>query len=161
MSMYTLFKLRISGYFGMYANRQTDAVSLMFFSENICRVVFPLCLNVIMMVNHGENKNKTILEKTFSINVQNKVFNTFNNFSPLILILCMLINGFNVFNRLGKCFGLDNFYIESEKRDSDIEEGHELLMNLNKKNMGQLISNNNLQEDNSTNSSVNIDFNRI
>lgn len=161
MSMYTLFKLRISGYFGMYANRQTDAVSLMFFSENICRVVFPLCLNVIMMVNHGENKNKTILEKTFSINVQNKVFNTFNNFSPLILILCMLINGFNVINRLGKCFGLDNFYIESEKRDSDIEEGHELLMNLNKKNMGQLISNNNLQEDNSINSSVNIDFNRI
>ena len=161
MSMYTLFKLRISGYFGMYANRQTDAVSLMFFSENICRVVFPLCLNVIMMVNHGENKNKTILEKTFSINVQNKVFNTFNNFSPLILILCMLINGFNVFNRLGKCFGLDNFYIESEKRDSDIEEGHELLMNLNKKNMGQLISNNDLQEDNSINSSVNIDFNRI
>ena len=113
------------------------------------------------MSNHGENKNKTILEKTFSINVQNKVFNIFNNISPLILILCLLINGFNVFTRLGKCFGLDNFYIESEKRDNDIEEGHELLMNLNKKNMGQLISNTNLQNDKSINSSVNIDFNRI
>ena len=161
MSLYTLFKLKISGYFGMYSHRQTDAVSLIFFSNNICRIVFPLCLNIIMMSNHGENENKTILEKTFSINVQNKVFNTFNNFSPIILILCVLINGFNVFTKLGKCFGLDNFYIESEKRDNDIEEGHEFLMNLNKKNMGKLISNTNLQEGTSINSSINIDFNRI
>jgi hypothetical protein len=161
MSLYTLFKLKISGYFGMYSHRQTDAVSLIFFSNNICRIVFPLCLNIIMMSNHGENENKTILEKTFSINVQNKVFNTFNNFSPIILILCVLINGFNVFTKLGKCFGLDNFYIESEKRDNDIEEGHEFLMKLNKKNMGKLISNTNLQEETSINSSINIDFNRI
>ena len=161
MSLYTLFKLKISGYFGMYSHRQTDAVSLIFFSNNICRIVFPLCLNIIMMSNHGENENKTILEKTFSINVQNKVFNTFNNFSPIILILCVLINGFNVFTKLGKCFGLDNFYIESEKRDNDIEEGHEFLMSLNKKNMGKLISNTNLQEETSINSSINIDFNRI
>ena len=160
MSMYTLFKLKISGFYGMYSHRQTDAVSLLFFSDNLCRIIFPLCLNVIMMVNHGKN-NKTILENAFAINVKNKVFNTFNNFSPLILILCILINGFNVFNRLGKCFGLDNFYIESEKRDSDIEEGHELLMKLNKKNMGHFISNTNLQGDKSINSSVNIDFNRI
>lgn len=161
MSLYTLFKLKISGYFGMYSHRQTDGVSLMFFSNNICRIVFPLCLNIIMMSNHGENKNKTILEQTFSINVQNKVFNIFNNISPLILILCLLINGFNVFTRLGKCFGLDNFYIESEKRDNDIEEGHELLMNLNKKNMGKLISNVDLQEESTIKSSVNIDFNRL
>ena len=161
MSLYTLFKLKISGYFGMYSHRQTDAVSLIFFSNNICRIVFPLCLNIIMMSNHGENENKTILEKTFSINVQNKVFNTFNNFSPIILILCVLINGFNVFTKLGKCFGLDNFYIESEKRDNDIEEGHEFLMSLNKKNMGKLISNTNLQEETSINNSINIDFNRI
>ena len=165
MSMYTLFKLKISGYFGMYSHKQTDAVSLMFFSENLCSIIFPLCLNVIMMVNHGKNKEKekTILENIFGINVQNKVFNTFNNFSPLILIICLLINGFNVFTRLGKCFGLDNFYIESEKRDNDIEEGHEFLMNLNKKNMGQIIYNTDLQRENSNSikSNVNIDFNRI
>ena len=160
MSMYTLFKLKISGYFGMYSHRQTDSVSLLFFSDNLCRIIFPLCLNVIMMVNHGENKSKTILENTFAINVQNKVFNSFKNFSPLILILCILVNGFNVFLKLGKCIGLDNFYIESEKRDNDIQEGHELLMNLNKKNFGQPISNIDLLDENSINSSVNIDFNR-
>jgi hypothetical protein len=161
MSMYTLFKLKISGYYGMYSNKQTDAVSLMYFSDNLCRLVFPLCLNVIMMINHGDNENKTILEKNFSINIQNIVFNTFNNYSPLILVVCLLMNGFDVFTRLGKCLGLDNFYIESQKRDDDIEEGHDFLMNLNKKNMGQLMTNANLQEETTTiNSSVNIDFNK-
>ena len=161
MSMYTLFKLKISGFFGMYSHRQTDAVSLIFFSNNLCRIVFPLCLNVIMMINHGDNENKTILENSFSVNMQNKVFNIFNNFSPLILILCLLVNGFNIFTRLGKCFGLDNFYIESQRRDDYIEEGHDFLMNLNKKNMGKLIYSIDLQEGNSTKSSINIDFRKV
>ena len=160
MSLYTLFQLKISGFYGMYSNKQTDAPSLMFFSDNLCRIVFPLCLNVIMMINHGDNNNKTILEQNFNINIQNKVFNTFNNCSPLILVICLLMNGFDVFTRVGKCFGLDDFYIESQKRDDDIEEGHDLLMNLNKKYMGNIMTSGNLQENKAINSSVNIDFTR-
>ena len=161
MSMYTLFSLKISGYYGMYRNRQTDSISLLYFSDNINRIIFPLCLNVIMMINKGEKKYKTILESIFGINMQNQVFVIFNNYSPLILILCVLINGFNVFTKIGKCFGIDNFYIESEKRDNDIEEGYNLLMEINKKNMGKLMSNIDLKEETSTKSSINIDFEKL
>ena len=160
MSMYTLFRLKISGYFGMYPHKQTDSVSLLYFSDNINRIIFPLCLNVIMMANKGNDTSKTILESIFGINMQNKVFVFYNNYSPLILILCVLINGFNIFLKLGKCFGIDNFYIESEKRDNDIEEGYNLLMNMNKKSMGKLIVNSTeIKGDiNNINSSINIDF---
>ena len=161
MSMYTLFSLKISGYYGMYRNRQTDSISLLYFSDNINRIIFPLCLNVIMMVNKGEKRYKTILESIFGINMQNQVFVIFNNYSPLILILCVLINGFNVFTKIGKCVGIDNFYIESEKRDNDIEEGYNLLMEINKKNMGKLMSNIDLKEETSTKSSINIDFEKL
>lgn len=163
MSMYTLFRLKISGYFGMYPHKQTDSVSLLYFSDNINRIIFPLCLNVIMMANKGNDTSKTILESIFGINMQNKVFVFYNNYSPLILILCVLINGFNIFLKLGKCFGIDNFYIESEKRDNDIEEGYNLLMNMNKKSMGKLIVNNTeIKGDiNNINSSINIDFGKI
>jgi hypothetical protein len=161
--MYTLLRLKISGYYGMYPNKQTDGISLLYFSDNINRIIFPLCLNVIMMVNKGDDKTKTILESIFGINMNNKVFVIFNNYSPLILILCLLINGFNVFLKLGKCFGIDNFYIESEKRDNDIEEGYNLLMDINKKSMGKLMANTSVikEGNNSTNSSINIDFERI
>ena len=163
MSMYTLLRLKISGYYGMYPNNQTDGISLMYFVDNINRIIFPLCLNVIMMVNKGDEVNKTILESIFGINMQNKVFVIFNNYSPLILILCVLINGFNVFLKLGKCFGIDDFYIESEKRDNDIEEGYNLLMDINKNSMGKLMANTSVikEGNNSTNSSINIDFERI
>ena len=163
MSMYTLLRLKISGYYGMYPNNQTDGISLMYFVDNINRIIFPLCLNVIMMVNKGDKDNKTILESIFGINMQNKVFVIFNNYSPLILILCVLINGFNVFLKLGKCFGIDDFYIESEKRDNDIEEGYNLLMDINKSSMGKLMANTSVikEGNNSTNSSINIDFERI
>ena len=163
MSMYTLFRLKISGYFGMYPHKQTDSVSLLYFSDNINRIIFPLCLNVIMMANKGNDTSKTILESIFGINMQNKVFVFYNNYSPLILILCVLINGFNIFLKLGKCFGIDNFYIESEKRDNDIEEGYNLLMNMNRKSMGKLIVNNTeIKGDiNNINSSINIDFGKI
>ena len=163
MSMYTLFRLKISGYYGMYPNNQTDSVSLLYFSDNVNRIIFPLCLNVIMMANKGNNNTKTILEGIFGINMQNKVFVIYNNYSPLILILCVLINGFNVFLKLGKCFGIDNFYIQSEKRDNDIEEGYNLLMNINKKSMGKLmVDTTEIKGDtNNSNSSINIDFERI
>ena len=161
--MYTLLSLKISGFYGMYPNRQTDSISLLFFSDNINRIIFPLCLNVIMMVNKGDDNTKTILESIFGINMQNKVFVYFNNYSPLILILCVLINWFNVYLKLGKCLGLDNFYIESEKRDNDIEEGYNLLMKINKTSMGKLMSNiTDVNDDNnSTKSSINIDFEKV
>ena len=147
----------------MYPHKQIDSVSLLYFSDNINRIIFPLCLNVIMMANKGNDTSKTILESIFGINMQNKVFVFYNNYSPLILILCVLINGFNIFLKLGKCFGIDNFYIESEKRDNDIEEGYILLMNMNKKSMGKLIVNNTeIKGDiNNINSSINIDFGKI
>ena len=161
LSMYTFFKLKIAGFYGMYSNRQTDAVSLIFFTRNISRIIIPLCLNVILMVNHGDNVNKTILENNFRINVQNTIFNMFNKFSPIILILFLLIHGFNIFNKLAKCFGLDNFYIHNEKRDNVIEEGFEILIGLNKKYMGQPFTVPSLEDDNKNiKSSINIDFNR-
>ena len=163
MSMYTLLRLKISGYYGMYPNNQTDSISLLYFSENINRIIFPLCLNVIMMANKGDDNTKTILESIFGINMQNKVFVIYNNYSPLILILCLLINGFNVFLKLGKCIGIDNFYIESEKRDNDIEEGYNLLMEINKKNMGKLVTDTTVIKsgNSNSNSSINIDFSKV
>ena len=162
MSMYILLSLKISGYYGMYPNRQTDSISLLFFSDNINRINVPLFLNVIMMVDKGDNKSKTILESIFGINMQNKVFGYFNNYSPLILILWVLINWFNVNLKLGISLGLDNFYIESEKRDNDIEEGYNLLMKINKTSMGKLMSNIiDVNDDNKSTKSINIDFEKV
>ena len=53
MSIYTFFKLKISGYFYMYKSRQTDSVTLMYFSTNLCRISFPICLDFIFNINYA------------------------------------------------------------------------------------------------------------
>ena len=68
MSIYTFFKLKISGYFYMYKNRQTDSVTLMYFSTNLCRISFPICLDFIFNINYAfDNDN-------ISSNDENKNF---------------------------------------------------------------------------------------
>ena len=60
MSIYTFFKLKISGYFYMYKNRQTDSVTLMYFSTNLCRLSFSICLDFIFNIQIEFNKDKNI-----------------------------------------------------------------------------------------------------
>ena len=68
MSIYTFFKLRISGYFYMYKDRQTDSVSLMYFSTNLCRISFSICLSFILNINVEFKGNKiTQIEEILGI----------------------------------------------------------------------------------------------
>ena len=159
MSLYTLFKLKISGYYGMYGNRQTDSVALLCFCSILCKIIFPLCLNITLMIDQKDEEEKTILAENFGINNKITIINIYNTFSPLVFIGLMLINVFNLSSRIGKCFGLSDFDIQSEKRDMDIQEGHDYLMSLNKKYSGQMMNDTCLIEENSL-SSENINYER-
>ena len=159
MSLYTLLKLKISGYYGMYGNKQTDSVALLSFCSILCKVIFPLCLNITLMIDQKDEDEKTILAENFGINNQIPIINIYNTFSPLVFIGLVLINIFNLFSRVGRCFGLSDFDIQSEKRDMDIQEGHEYLMSLNKKYLGQLLNDTCLIDENSV-SSESINFER-
>ena len=74
MSIYTFFKLKISGYFYMYKNRQTDSVTLMYFSTNLCRLSFSICLDFIFNIQIEFNKDKNTNK-----NEENNQANIFGN----------------------------------------------------------------------------------
>lgn len=75
MSIYTFFKLKISGYFYMYKNRQTDSVTLMYFSTNLCRISFSICLDLIFNIDlefakdkgHSQNQPRNDTNSTSNI----------------------------------------------------------------------------------------------
>ena len=81
MSIYTFFKLKISGYFYMYKNRQTDSVTLMYFSTNLCRLSFSICLDFIFNIqiefNKDKNTNKNEEKNQASI-LDNATYNIMN-----------------------------------------------------------------------------------
>ena len=135
MSLYALFKIKVSGYFNMYGHRQTDSVSLMYFSSNLCRISFAICIDFINLYEifvSGDNSTAN----TYFYNNMNDVI---RRYCPIILILLSLFFMFDVHIKIANRLGFSFFGIESEEVNDDIKDGHEYLMKLNKKMNGKKI----------------------
>ena len=160
MSIYTFFKLNISGYFYMYKNRQTDSVSLMYFSTNLCRISFSICLSFILNINVAFNKSNEkpitkieeilgLVRKEISnednkddretiINPTEAYFIVFKH-CPIILGIFVLILILRIPQRIAKKCGKSIFQIESDESMNEIKEGHDYFMEINEKYKGELI----------------------
>ena len=141
MSLYALLNFKLTKNYRIYGPRQTDAVSILYFTNNFSRIIFPLSLNILFMINHGNDDNKrTCLEIHFGVDINNQILVNICNYSPLVLIVFVLLNLFGVFSKLIDCFSVETFssffFKDKEKK---IEENNYLL-EMNKKNKGKLLS---------------------
>ena len=143
MSLYTLFKFKVSGYFNMYGHRQTDSVSLMYFSSNLCRISTAICVNFIQAYKlFVRNDNVSTAEKYFlDENKNDKVY--IARYCPLAMILLALFFLFDIHIKIGNYCGFSFFGIENEEINEEIKEGHNYMRRLNKKMNGELAKFNN------------------
>jgi hypothetical protein len=148
MSIYTFFKLNISGYFYMYKNKQTDSVSLMYFSTNLCRISFSICLDFIFNIDSQFKRDEkyvpTQIQKILSFEVSDQkedesFFFTIYRFCPLILVIYIIIFLFKIPQRIAKCCGKSIFSVESEESMDEINEGHDYYMEFNQTYKGEMI----------------------
>ena len=143
----------------MYKNRQTDSVTLMYFSTNLCRISFSICLDVILNITPSLNDENDInkAEKNgvtqilqilgFKVKVEgNKiiidngsVFCKIYEKCPIIMGLYVIILLFKIPQKIGKCFGKNIFSVESEDSIHEMKEGHEYFMEINQKYKGEMI----------------------
>lgn len=127
LSFYALFKLKLSGYFGMYPNAQTDASSLLFISKAMCKIGIPLCINFIQMIKIKHSK--TILEANFGAeSSQLSVNKQFVVICPTFLILLILLHYFDIFSQIGSYFGIISFGFKQAYDEKKIVEGRECLL---------------------------------
>jgi len=147
LSIYTFFKLNISGYFYMYKNKQTDSVSLMYFSTNLCRISFSICLDFIFNIDSQFKGNDdkyipTQIQKILSFEVKDESESYFfkaYKYCPLILVIYIIILLFKIPQRIAKCCGKKIFSVESEESMEEINEGHDYYMEFNQKYKGEMI----------------------
>ncbi len=154
MSIYSLFKLKISGYFYMYKNRQTDSVSLMFFSTNLCRISYSICLSFILTIKSAFNEKTTKIQEILGLNETKnpgndkkdilEIFFEIFRFSPLFLAVCALILILKIPQKIAKRFGKSIFQLESNESMEEIKEGHDYYMEINEKYQGEIIPKENL-----------------
>ena len=142
MCLYALMNFKLTKNYRVYGPRQTDAVSILYFTSNFNRIIFPLCLNILFMINHGNDSNKkTCLEKDFGININNHIFLIISKYSPLVLIVFVILNTFGVFSKIIDCFSVESFssLFFDKNKNSEINDGYEYLIEINKKNKGRLL----------------------
>ena len=142
MCLYALMNFKLTKNYKIYGPRQTDAVSILYFTSNFNRIIFPLCLNILFMINHGnDTTKKTCLEKDFGININNHIFLIISKYSPLVLIVFVILNTFGVFSKIIDCFSVENFssLFFDKSKNSEVNEGYEYLIEINKKNRGRLL----------------------
>ena len=142
MCLYALMNFKLTKNYRIYGPRQTDAVSILYFTSNFNRIIFPLCLNILFMINHGnDTTRKTCLEKDFGININNHIFLIISKYSPLVLIVFVILNTFGVFSKIIDCFSVENFssLFFDKSKNSEVNEGYEYLIEINKKNKGRLL----------------------
>ena len=142
MCLYALMNFKLTKNYRIYGPRQTDAVSILYFTSNFNRIIFPLCLNILFMINHGnDTTRKTCLEKDFGININNHIFLIISKYSPLVLIVFVILNTFGVFSKIIDCFSVENFssLFFDKNKNSEVNEGYEYLIEINKKNRGRLL----------------------
>ena len=141
LCLYALMNLRLTKNYRVHGPRQTDAISILYFTSNFNRIIFPLCLNIIFMINHGNDiTKKTCLESDFGININNQILVLISKYSPLVLIVFVILNTFGVFSKIIDCFSVETLSsIFFDNKKSEINEGFEYLMEINKKNNGRLL----------------------
>ncbi len=110
---YALFKLKFSNYYGLYWNQQTDPASLIFFAmylviyfSNCSRITTPLNYNFLQIINDDDTSfikamgETPLLGKTLQV-----VF-------PILIIILIIFNAFDVYSLICKKIGLNKFQFE-------------------------------------------------
>jgi hypothetical protein len=101
---YGLFRLKISGFFGLYPNHHTDAASLLFASINFSRVAAPLCYNYLEMIQVHDSAFNRVMG---NINIVPVLGSDFTNFFPSMLLLFCFCNLFDLYGKILSLFGLE------------------------------------------------------
>ena len=142
MSVYALMNFKLTKNYRMYGPRQTDAVSILYFTSNFCKITFPLSLNILIMMNHGDDMaKKTCLENDFGININNQIFVLIAKYSPLLLFFFVVLNMFGIFTKIIDCFSIETFSsLFSSNTTEEVNNGYDYLININKEKKGELIT---------------------
>jgi len=117
----SLFRMKLGGMYGLYPSNHTDAGSLVFASVNFARVATPLVFNFLRVAQFNQ---KAVFTDVVG---SGKFATSFTQYCPMILILLVVFNVFDLYGKLLTFFGLSRFQFSSNFNDEKIDEGRGIL----------------------------------
>jgi putative flippase GtrA len=130
-SFYTLFSIRIPGFYSMFEYKsETDA--LLFNASLLMRVIAPMGNNFFLILHVQDSSFQTVVGNMDAIPFFG---NTFHSYIPILISVFCILFAFNVLGRLFKCMRLDHFEYDLSAEDENVNEG-KLLVKKEKRRRG-------------------------
>lgn len=105
---YGIFNFRVSGFYGLYPYHQTDPSNLVYSALYLAKLASPLCLNFLMLI-HIENHKKTVFDQVAGRGMSWAFVNNFLEYFPCLTLVLCLAYYFDVYSKVMKVMGLDEF----------------------------------------------------
>lgn len=120
----TIFKIKLFSYYQMIPHQRTDGNSAVFSAANLTRLVAPLCLNFLHLINYINTPVKSpFLTMMTSDPIQDSVFLYF----PMILVVIAVMNLFNLGNKVLSLCKVKSFQFSEDFTDVQIDEGRRIM----------------------------------
>ena len=121
---FALFKLKLTGFYGLYGHNQTDPSNLAWSAYFLARISAPLCYNFLLFI---KVKGTMFCEVMGVIDLVPVLGQNFTLYFPLVLIVFCAMNLFKVYSKLMGLVGLSQFNFVSIFEEGRVEEGANLI----------------------------------
>eukprot|EP00929_Paragymnodinium_shiwhaense_P055139 TRINITY_DN27657_c0_g1_i3.p1 TRINITY_DN27657_c0_g1~~TRINITY_DN27657_c0_g1_i3.p1 ORF type:complete len:622 (-),score=79.39 TRINITY_DN27657_c0_g1_i3:96-1961(-) len=122
---FSVFHLKISGWYGLYAGHGTDAGSLLWCASLLTRLAAPLCYHFLKIIAIEGTSFQSFMGQ---MNVT-ALGERFNNAFPLIVAVLCCLNVLNIYSKILQCISMGGLEFECTLNDIDdpTSEGMQLV----------------------------------
>ena len=144
LTAYSFSKIKSLGKkYIIVGGRRSNSLAILMFCQRLSTISYPISMNIILMIfykNIGEDEEQdSVVERNYGNRMGSSLYYIFSKFIPLILIIVIIFDYFNIIGRLCKKRKKNqSFYLKNEIREKKILNGRAYLMKLNKDNFGSL-----------------------
>jgi hypothetical protein len=123
----SLFKLRIFNYYKLLPHQQTDANSILFCASYLCRLVAPLALNLLYILNFA-TRQSPFISVMGNMEIVPFFGKQFNIYFPTFVLLFVFATLFNLWSKIFCCCNVRRFQFDEDWNDTQLEGGNQLFI---------------------------------
>ena len=128
---WSLTRLKLARFYGLYPNHNTDTVSLMWCGGMLIRIAFPLVYNYLFVLRIPDHPATVFEEMQGFMNVVPLLGESFAEYFPLLILVVALLTVSNTYAKLLNMLGLGSVLYESPDDEKGrmrlIEEGKRIV----------------------------------
>ena len=136
---FSLFRMQISLFIGVHGNHHTNSFSILFLTNFICTIGFALGVHFLDLIKISDTEKTKMTETTkmtkmtelYGFKLTTFLQQIMQFFFSIFLILLVIIQYFNVFNKVMSCLGFPTFGDSDESKEIE-SDGRRYLHDLDK-----------------------------